>query len=71
MKWRYGGVRHGALAGKRRDIAFRVLASLGLYARSFSFSQNLSALCLKALGAYHSWFKLVLGTAATYCVLII
>ena len=25
MKWRYGGVRHGTSAGKRRDIAFGVL----------------------------------------------
>ena len=29
MKWRYGGVRHGTSAGKRRDIAFGVLAFLG------------------------------------------
>ena len=29
MKWRYGGVRHGTSAGKRRDIAFGVLALLG------------------------------------------
>ena len=29
MKWRYGGVRHGTSAGKRRDTAFGVLALLG------------------------------------------
>ena len=28
MKWRYGGVRHGTSAGKRRDTAFGVLALL-------------------------------------------
>ena len=28
MKWRYGGVRHSALAGKCQYIAFRVLALL-------------------------------------------
>ena len=26
MKWRYGGVRHGAIGGNSRDIAFGVLA---------------------------------------------
>jgi hypothetical protein len=48
MKWRYGGVRHGALAGKRRDVAFGVLASLGLpsHARFFpSLCRSRKASC--------------------------
>jgi hypothetical protein len=38
MKWRYGGVRHGALAGKHRDIAFGVLALLMIHSESYSES---------------------------------
>ena len=27
MKWRYGGVRHGAIGGNSQDFAFEVLDS--------------------------------------------